>query len=80
LTGNERSWPSPSGASVRRREILTWGFPPKNRMNATETPTEPVDSLVAEIIADSLARRSLPEWTEEERLEDWLGRVMHGEG
>ena len=68
------------GASVRRREILTWGFPPKNRMNSTETPAEPVDSLVAEIISNSLVRRPPQPWTEEERLEDWLGRVMHGEG
>ncbi len=46
-------------------------------MNDTESKT---DSLVAEIIADSLARRPLPAWAEEERESDWLWRVLHGEG
>ncbi len=58
---------------MRRREILTWGFPPPNLVNDTETPAEPVDALVAEIIADSLARRPPQPWTLRLRLR--LARV-----
>lgn len=71
--------PSPPGACVRRREILDQGFPPRNLMNDTETITEPVDALVAEIIEAAISRRAPPHWTDEERESDWLGRVLHGE-
>lgn len=71
---------APPGASVRRREILSQGFPPRNLMNGTETPAEPTDALVAEIIEAAISRRPSPTLTEEQRLEDWLGRVLHGEG
>jgi len=49
-------------------------------MNGTETPAEPTDALVAEIIEAAISRRPSPTLTEEQRLEDWLGRVLHGEG
>jgi len=47
-------------------------------MNDTETPAEPVDSIVSEIISDSLVRRPPPTLTEEQRLEDQLDRVLAG--
>jgi hypothetical protein len=44
----------------------------------TVTVTSPLPSPV-EIIADLPRRRSPPAWSDYDRLEDWLGRVLNGE-